>query len=125
MEKEILILIVEDEKVNCELLEILLTRKKLPYLLAYTGMDALDLFKKHPEIDLVLLDIKLPDISGEDVLKEMKALRPEIPILVQTAYVFDTDRARFYELGCDDYIKKPIFKDVFYEKVSHWLKREI
>ncbi|MCD6091920.1 MAG: response regulator [Bacteroidales bacterium] len=125
MEKEILILIVEDEKVNCELLEILLTRKKLPYLLAYTGMDALDLFKKHPEIDLVLLDIKLPDISGEDVLKEMKALRPEIPILVQTAYVFDTDRAHFYELGCDDYIKKPIFKDVFYEKVSHWLKREI
>lgn len=125
MEKEHLLLIVEDDKVNSELLEVLLNRKKLPYLMAYNGKEALKLFKNHPEIDMVLLDIKLPDISGEEVLTAMKNLRPQIPILVQTAYVFDEDRHRFFELGCDDYIKKPIFKEVFYEKISRLLKIEL
>ena len=55
----------------------------------------------------------------------MKALRPHIPIIVQTAYVFDADRDLFFELGCDDYIKKPLMKDLFYQKLSHWLKIEI
>lgn len=125
MEKKKLILIVEDDKVNSELLEVLLNRKKLPFLMAYNGNDAIKLFKNHSEIDMVLLDIKLPDISGEQVMTEMKAIRPQVPILVQTAYVFDEDRHRFFELGCDDYIKKPIFKDVFYEKISRLLGIEL
>lgn len=125
MEKQVLILIVEDDIVNSQLLEVLLKRKQLPYLMAYTGIEAIELFEKNPAIDLVLLDIKLPDINGEDVLMKMKALRPHIPILVQTAYVFEADRIRFFDLGCDDYIKKPLFKDIFYTKMSKLLKREI
>jgi CheY-like chemotaxis protein len=125
MEKQVLILIVEDDLVSSQLVEVLLKRKQLPYLMAYNGREAIDMFEKHPEIDLVLLDIKLPDMSGEDVLVKMKDLRPHIPILVQTAYVFDADRIRFFELGCDDYIKKPLFKDIFYNKLSKLLKREI
>ena len=124
MEKQTLILIVEDDLLNSELLETFLKRKNLAYLLAFDGLEAMDVFEKHPEIDLVLLDIKLPNMNGEDVLQKMKALRPNVPIIVQTAYVFDVDRERFFNLGCDDYISKPISKDLFYEKLSHWLKVE-
>jgi len=125
MEKKILILIVEDDILNSELLEVFLKRKNLAYILAFDGLEAVELFEKHPEIDLVLLDIKLPNMNGENVLKKMKALRPNVPIIVQTAYVFDADRERFFELGCDDYISKPIKKELFYEKLGHWLNIEI
>ena len=125
MEKEILILIVEDEPLNSELLEVLLKRRNLPYLLAIDGIEAMDMFEKHPEIDLVLLDIKIPKLNGEVVLQKMKALRPEIPIVVQTAYVFEEDKKRFFEIGGDEYISKPINKELFYEILSRRLKMEI
>lgn len=125
MEKEILILIVEDESLNSELLEVLLKRKKISYLLAVDGLEALEMFEKHPEIDLVLLDIKLPNLNGEAVLIKMKELRPDVPIVVQTAYVFEEDKKRFFDIGCDDYISKPLNKELFYEILSRWLKIDI
>ena len=125
MEKEILILIVEDEPLNSELLEVLLKRKKMSYLLAVDGLEAMELFEKHPEIDLVLLDIKLPNLNGEAVLMKMKELRPDVPIVVQTAYVFEEDKRRFFDIGGDDYISKPLNKELFYEILSRWLKIEI
>ncbi|MBN2236241.1 MAG: response regulator [Bacteroidales bacterium] len=125
MEKKVIILIVEDDPVNSELLEVFLKRKKLDYLLAFSGTEALEKFEEHPEIDLVLLDIKLPFLSGEDVLVKMKALRPDVPIVVQTAYVFEADKKRFFELGCDDYIAKPINKVLFYQILSRILKIEM
>ena len=70
MEKQVLILIVEDDALNSELLEVLLKRKNLPYLLASNGKEAISVFEQHPEIDLVLLDIKLPLLTGEEVLKK-------------------------------------------------------
>ena len=96
MGKEILILIVEDEPLNSELLEVLLKRKKLSYLLAVDGVEAMDMFESNPKIDLVLLDIKIPNLNGEAVLQKMKELRPNIPIVVQTAYVFEEDKKRFF-----------------------------
>lgn len=125
MEKEILILIVEDESLNSELLEVLLKRKKISYLLAVDGLEAIEMFEKHPEIDLVLLDIKLPNLNGEAVLIKMKELRPDVPIVVQTAYVFEEDKKRFFDIGCDDYISKPLNKELFYEILSRWLKIDI
>lgn len=125
MEKEILILIVEDESLNSELLEVLLKRKKISYLLAVDGLEAIEMFEKHPEIDLVLLDIKLPNLNGETVLIKMKELRPDVPIVVQTAYVFEEDKKRFFDIGCDDYISKPLNKELFYEILSRWLKIDI
>lgn len=125
MKKEILILIVEDESLNSELLEVLLKRKKISYLLAVDGLEAIEMFKKHPEIDLVLLDIKLPNLNGEAVLIKMKELRPDVPIVVQTAYVFEEDKKRFFDIGCDDYISKPLNKELFYEILSRWLKIDI
>ena len=125
MEKQVKILIVEDEPINSELFEVLLKRKKLSYLLASDGEQAMEIFKSNQDIDLVLLDIKLPNMCGEDVLQKMKALRPEVPIIVQTAYVFEVDRQRFFELGGDDYISKPINKELLYEKLSRWLKIDI
>lgn len=121
MRKESLTLIVEDVSLNSELIEVLLERRELPYLVAIDGEEAMRIFIEHPEIDLVLLDIKLPKLWGEEVLIKMKALRPHVPIVVQTAYVFDEDRARFFRIGCDDYMAKPLNKRLFYKTISKWI----
>jgi two-component system CheB/CheR fusion protein len=120
-----MILIVEDDVVNCELLQILLKRQNLSYLVAYDGLEAMQVFEQNTNINLVLLDIRLPKLSGEVVLTKMKALRPQVPIIVQTAYVFEIDRVQFFALGCDDYITKPIIKEQLYEKIGYWLKKQI
>lgn len=125
MGEQAMILIVEDDEVNCELLQILLKRQNLSYFVAYDGIEAMQIFEKHPEINLVLLDIRLPKLSGEVVLTKMKALRPQVPIIVQTAYVFEIDRVQFFDLGCDDYITKPIIREQLYEKIGYWLKKQI
>jgi len=65
-------------------------------------------FNKNPDISLVLMDIRLPDISGLDVTKKMKEARPTLPIIAQTAYALKSDKKKSLEAGCDDYISKPI-----------------
>jgi len=125
MEKHSLILVVEDEPTNAELLEILLSRKNLKYIIAYDGNSALELFNQREDIRLVLLDIKLPGMTGEEVLQEMKARRPEIPVVVQTAYVFNTDKDYFFQLGCDDYLKKPLNRQQLYNTINRYIQIEI
>ena len=80
------------------------------------------LFEKHKEIELVLMDLKLPGIDGFEVTKQMKAIRPNIPIIAQTAYAFASDRLKALEAGCDDFISKPIEVRVLLDLIGKYLK---
>lgn len=91
-------------------------------LSAYNGIDALDLFNSHPDIDLVLMDIKMPGMSGYEVTRKMKAIRPNIPVIAQTAYALEGDRELSLEAGCDEYIKKPIKKENLYNLMEGFFK---
>lgn len=108
-------LIVEDDPINNELLVFLLKKVKMRSLSAFTGQQALDLFKAHPEIDLVLMDIKMPGMNGYEITKLIKEIRPEVPVIAQTAFALEGDRELSFEAGCDEYIKKPIKKEHLYE----------
>jgi CheY-like chemotaxis protein len=105
--KNTTILIIEDEDTNQQyLLEILKkTCKKL--FLAKNGQEGLKLLKEHPEMNLILLDIKLPDISGFELAGQLKTINKKIKIIAQTSYAFSEDRIKAINAGCDDYIPKP------------------
>ncbi len=119
--KDKTVLIVEDDPINNELLVFILKKAKMKSLSAFNGKEALEIFGNHPEIDLVLMDIKMPGMNGYEITNQMKKKRPQLPVIAQTAYALAGDRELALEAGCDDYIKKPIAKDLLYEIMKNLL----
>ncbi|MFH1295865.1 MAG: PAS domain S-box protein [Bacteroidota bacterium] len=105
------ILIAEDDESNFEYLQIVLKKLQLIILWAKNGLEAIELSKSNPQIDLVLMDIKMPNMSGYKATKQIKKTRPDLPIIAQTAYALYGDKENSKEAGCDDYITKPIQKE--------------
>ncbi|MHC1780232.1 MAG: PAS domain S-box protein [Bacteroidales bacterium] len=101
-------LIVEDDPSSEILLEKTISQLCHNILKAKTGLDALNIINTNPDIDLILMDIKLPDIDGYTLIKEIRKNNKEIVIIVQTAYGFNKDKDASFNAGCDGYISKPI-----------------
>lgn len=102
------ILVVEDEEDNAMLLKLLFKNTRAVLHLASDGQKAIDICRSNPEIDLVLMDIRMPLLDGLDATREIKKFRPELKIIAQTAYAFESDRRKAIEAGCDDFIVKPL-----------------
>jgi two-component system, cell cycle response regulator DivK len=103
------ILIAEDDEISFKFLDLVLTRKtKVNVIWAINGQIAVDYCKIYPHIDLVLMDIQLPVLDGVEAIREIKKVRPDLPIIVQTANAFNEEWDRCFEAGCDDYITKPV-----------------
>ncbi|MCX6240366.1 MAG: response regulator [Bacteroidetes bacterium] len=115
------ILIVEDEETNMDFLQIILERTNAELAIAYNGIQLKAFYDKLDLFDLVLLDVRLPDASGWELAKEMKSIRPEIKIIVQTAYAMSADRKKSDEAGCDGFISKPIRKNELYQMLAKQL----
>ena len=116
------ILIAEDEPSNYQILKILLSETKSKLIWARNGQEAIDMFTENKDtIDLILMDIQMPVKNGLVATREIKAIRKDIPILVQTAYALSGDKERFLDAGCDDYIAKPIEKNLLFEKIGRLL----
>ncbi len=105
------ILIVEDTETSNRFYNAALSRTKAKLLWALDGEEALVKLKDNSDIDVVLLDLNLPGISGFDVLKNIRKTDSEIAVIVQTAYVLSGEEAACYELGANDFITKPIMLD--------------
>jgi len=101
------ILIAEDEISNFRYLEMVLLRTEVTIFWAKDGIEAIELCKKHIP-DLILLDIKMPNMDGLEATRIIKSLFPKIPIVIQTAYAMENDEQISYESGCDAYLSKPI-----------------
>jgi CheY-like chemotaxis protein len=102
------ILIAEDEQSNFDFLKILLTRMNIKVLWAKNGREAVDLCESDPSINLVLMDIKMPQLNGYEATRLIKNKRPELPIIAQTAYAMISDKMEAENAGCDGYLSKPI-----------------
>ncbi|OFX27055.1 MAG: hypothetical protein A2033_06315 [Bacteroidetes bacterium GWA2_31_9] len=104
------ILIAEDEEINYLYLEELLScnELKLIVLHAKNGQEAVDICKKNKEVNLILMDIKMPIMSGYEATKHIKELYPNLPIIAQTAYSTTEEKNFALSAGCDDFISKPI-----------------
>lgn len=102
------ILIAEDDESNFQLLKILLKPFGAEIIRAWNGREALDFIMQDQSINLILMDLKMPEMDGFIATREIKKIRPTLPIIAQTAYALVGDKERALEAGCDLYICKPI-----------------
>lgn len=117
------ILIAEDDISSFELLKMYLTPLNANVLWTRNGIEAIKIFKKNKSIDLVLMDIKMPALSGYVAAKEIKKISPLIPIIAQTAYAFENEKTIALEAGCDDYVSKPISWPILFKKIIIHLQK--
>jgi two-component system cell cycle response regulator DivK len=115
------VLIVEDDLYNHSYLEELLSDTEINMLHAWDGEEAVAIVEKHQDIALVLMDIKMPVMDGLSATRIIKNIRPKLPVIAQTANALSKDRTLALEAGCDDYLLKPIEREVFMKKMSAYL----
>lgn len=108
MNKVYNILVAEDEEYNFTLVKYIFQKEGHNVLWARNGEEAVKLVLTDSEIDLVLMDIKMPVMDGFEAARLIKEARREIPIMAVTAYAFSEDRKLCLEAGCDEFITKPI-----------------
>jgi len=120
--KEYNVLVVEDEEINFLFIETLLKtfEFKLNITHAKNGIEAINLCNN--DTDLVLMDIKIPLLNGYEATKKIKEVRPNLPIIAQTAYSTIKDKDAAIGAGCDDYISKPINRVELSSKMKILLK---
>jgi len=121
--KKPVILIVEDDETSALYIKTVLLKENYEVLRVTTGKEAIETCLHHPEIALVLMDIKLPGMNGLDATKKIKALRPSLPVIIQTAHAFTIDRQEAFRAGCDDFIIKPITKNNLLKKIADQLEQ--
>lgn len=115
------ILIAEDDWVSFHYLNTLLGYSEITVIHAENGLEALDVVKYTPDIDLILMDIRMPLMDGIEATKLIKQINPDIPIIAQTAYAFSEEKSKILAIGCIDYISKPIEIDKFNKLLSKYL----
>jgi len=102
-----IIVIAEDEQINYLFLKAVLKPTKAKVIWTKTGRETIDVCNTE-KIDMVLMDIKMPDLNGLEATEEIKKNFPDLPIIAQTAYAMEEDEEASLKAGCDDYISKPI-----------------
>lgn len=105
------ILIVEDEDSNYSYMKALMQVIGCQYLHALDGEEAVALCRQHKEINLVLMDIRMPGMNGIEATRRIHEFRPGLPVIATTAYAQTGDEHRFLAAGCDGYLTKPISKE--------------
>ena len=119
--KDKVILVVEDDLVNYQFIEALLEKTQVQLLHAENGNQALELCKTISKIDLILMDIKLPEKNGYQITREIKAFRRDIPIVAQTAFSINEVKEKCLASGCDDIISKPVEIELFLTIINKFL----
>lgn len=102
------ILVAEDDEISYKLLCETLRNENVEIIHAKNGQQAVEIIKENPDINIVLMDIKMPIMNGYKATREIKKIRPELPVIAQTAYAATEDRQKAISSGCDDYLSKPV-----------------
>lgn len=114
------ILVVDDDPISRMYIEKIL-RNITKLIVVKNGVDAVEMIKKDPHVDLVLMDLKMPVKTGFEATKEIKSLRPGLPVIAETALAFPQDRKKAKAAGCDDFIPKPIDTEALLSKMVKFL----
>lgn len=114
------ILIAEDDEINFIFINILLKHELVKILHAKNGIDAVKMCQDHPEIDLVLMDLKMPEMDGFEATRQIKLLNSTLPVIAVTAYSDSQDQEKAMQAGCDEFITKPIKKEYLFKKLKQF-----
>jgi len=117
------VLIVEDDEGSAILIGIAVRSFSKEIIKVRTGIEAVDACRNNPDIDLVLMDIKMPEMDGFEATKHIRQFNKNVIIIAQTAYSLSGDREKTIATGCNDYISKPIQKDQFMALMEKYFKK--
>jgi PAS domain S-box-containing protein len=115
-------LLVDDNKDVLLYLNRVLLDTGINILSARSGSEAIEIVKKVADLDVVLLDMQMPGMNGVETTKEIRKIRRDIPIIAQTAFIFEDDKDIILEAGCDACLIKPIRKDHLLTVMSSFIK---
>ena len=102
------ILVAEDEPANYLFIEKILSATNATIVRAVNGSEAVDIAKENSDIDVILMDIYMPEIDGFEAAKLINEIRPNLPIIAQTFYESQLDKERVQNASFDSFISKPI-----------------
>ena len=117
------ILIAEDDPVGDQYLTILLSELKADVLHAINGQDAVEICRENTDIDIVMMDIRMPVMDGYEATRQIRAFNREVVIIAQTAFALSGDREKALEAGCNDHISKPIKKQDLMQVIGKVLNK--
>jgi CheY-like chemotaxis protein/anti-sigma regulatory factor (Ser/Thr protein kinase) len=120
--KNLKILIVEDDEISYSLLTKMLQKISKEVLHAITGVEAVEACRNNPDLDFVLMDIRMPVMDGNEATRQIRQFNKDVIIIAQTAYGFSRDKEKAIEVGCNDFISKPINKTLLYELIKKHIK---
>jgi signal transduction histidine kinase len=112
------ILVAEDDNINFLLIQKIMSLKDYNIIRARDGVEAVDICTADKEIDLVLMDIKMPKLNGYEALEKIRTLRPNLPVIAQTAYASVEDKMSIEKAGFVGYVTKPINKEKLFELIE-------
>jgi len=115
------VLIVEDNETSNIYFEAALRKTKAKLIWAKNGLEAIELVKNNQPIDLILMDINMPQMDGIEATRIIKTLYPEIIIVVQTAFILSGEERLCQEAGCDEFITKPIRLKYLLDTINRYL----
>jgi signal transduction histidine kinase len=114
------ILIAEDDDINFFYFKALLASQLIEIIHAKNGLEAVKLCQNHPEIELVLMDLKMPEMDGFEATRQIKAIRKNLPVIAITAYCESEDKRMALQAGCNEFITKPVKKEYFIKKLEEF-----
>lgn len=118
------ILVVEDDPINFKYLQLLLEKRAGAHIVwAKDGQEAYEKIINHDGIDIVLLDLQLPELNGIDVLKQVKKVIPDLPILMQTANSWNNEEEDCLKYGADGFFSKPLKIDDLFVKMDDCMEK--
>ena len=119
------VLVVEDDPSSLMLLQSILARTGAKLLVAVDGQSAINLVQENSDIDMVLMDIRLTGINGLEATEQIKKIKPNTPVIAQTACAVLGDMEKCLNAGCNAYITKPIHTNTLLETMDYYFKKSI
>lgn len=119
------IIIAEDVDINYKLLNDILKHTGVDIIRAKDGKECIDLYKVNKKnTSLILMDVQMPVLNGYETIKRIKKMSGYVPIIVQTAYAMNENIKKCYDVGCDDFISKPIVKEKLLNKINDLINKK-
>jgi two-component system sensor histidine kinase/response regulator len=122
MKHSVSILLAEDNPVNQKLVKLMLTKGGYHVEAANNGKEAVEKYITSPgDFDLIFMDIQMPEMDGLEATKAIRKREDAIPIIAMTANAMKGDKEKCLEAGMDDYMTKPIKRDLVFEMIKKWV----
>ncbi len=116
------VIIAEDDEASFRHLSILMREYASEILHASNGEEAILLFRQNPDCELILMDVKMPNLNGLTATSRIRTFNQDVYIIAQTAYALAGDKEAALSAGCNDYISKPIHRQTLHKKIEKALK---